>query len=125
MFAVASDSIRDPLPLVYLVVALPQDSCLNYCMSRNNMYKLKGLRWPLFLIPSISNLNDTRGVKNSYPNFIFFSKKKDLRSHMIACSCKFWNISSENSKGKNKGHFLGKTITPKTIMRAKLFCFST
>jgi hypothetical protein len=71
MFAVASDSIRDPLPLVYLVVALAQDSCLNYCM-----YKLNGLRWPLFLIPSISNLNYTRGVKNSYPNFIFFQKRK-------------------------------------------------
>jgi len=76
MFAVASDSIRDPLPLVYLVVALPQDSCLNYCMSRNNMYKLKGLRWPLFLIPSISNLNDTRGGKEFLSKFYFFFKKE-------------------------------------------------
>jgi hypothetical protein len=37
MFAVASDSIRVPLLLVYLVVELAQDSCLNYCMSRNNI----------------------------------------------------------------------------------------
>jgi hypothetical protein len=83
------------------------------------MYKLNGLRWPLFLIPSISNLNDTKWGKEFLSKFYFFSKKKDLRSHTIACSCKYWNISSEKSKGKNKGHFLGKTIIPKNHHESK------
>jgi hypothetical protein len=61
MFAFASDSIRTPLLLVYLVVALAQDS-----ICPEIMYKLNGLRWTL----AISNLND--------------SWKNDLRSHMIS-----------------------------------------